>query len=232
MKLRHAFLALFACTVSLSSLAEQTVPAFYSAGATVGTVVDPAGRPVEGAVVVAQWVLEAEDGSGRVGPLVVREATTDASGRFRIEGWDAVARPVKGRLDRLDPEVVILKSGGLFWTGSNYGLADPGERVGLDRRDSLRNGSTIRLQSVKVGANDMERQSPVYGVWAALHRVIKSNDCKWTQIPRALASLEKDFARVGRASTEIRGTDFLSRGDCGSLTQFRTAYEDARDRSP
>ena len=58
------------------------------------------------------------------------------------------------------------------------------------------------------------------------------DDCKWTQVPRALASLEKDFGRLGRQSPDVRGSEFFARNDCGSLAEFRRDYEGVRDRSP
>ena len=149
-----------------------------------------------------------------------------------IEGWSSIARPADKTLDRLDPEVIVFKPGGLFAVASNYGLAAPGDRAGLERRDWLRNGSTMRLQGVKVGAEDDEKLAPMYGIWSTLRRVIKSDDCKWTQVPRALASLEKDFGRMGRQSPDVRSTDFFARTDCGSLAEFRATYERTRDRAP
>jgi len=230
---RRVFTVLALCLgfgPGLASIAAETVPSTYSAGATFGTVVDPTGKPVEGAVVVAQWVTETGENGDRTGVLVVREAITDASGQFRIEAWGPIQRPGNRTLDRMDPEVIVVKPGGLFWAGSNYGLAAPGDRLGLEHRDWLRNGSTIRLQSVKANADEMDKQSPVYGIWSLLRQVIKSDDCKWTKVPRALASLEKDFGRVGRPSAEVRGSEFFARTDCGSLVEFRGAYEGMRDR--
>lgn len=64
------------------------------------------------------------------------------------------------------------------------------------------------------------------------HRVMSQTAVTRSRAARAMASLEKDFSRVGKASAETRGSDLLSPTDCGSLAEFRRAYEGMRDRTP
>jgi hypothetical protein len=186
-------------------------------------VVDPKGQPVEGAVVVAQWVLEGGLHVDRVGILVVKEAVTDASGAFRIEGWGPIKRPLSGVLDFSDPTIAVMKPGGLIGGDSNYGAA-PGSRLPLSVRDWRKNGKTIRLSQVD-DSDPLLRSGAAAAFDAQLFRVINSKTCQWTQIPKALAALERELARVGQSSTDINAAKFFARTDCGPLQDFKRDYE-------
>lgn len=204
-------------------------PASYSAGPTFGTVVDEAtGAPIEGAVVVAQWILEGGAPIERLGTLVVREAVTDATGAFRIEGWGPIERPSRGRLDLLDPTVLIYKEGGAVTGYSNWGLARPGARVQLTQRDWLRNGMTIRLKDGSDITDPVQQRALVMVARTSLYFVLESSDCKWTHIPRAISLLERELARVKGPSASNSGKSFLTRTDCGSMEEFKRAYEEPR----
>lgn len=87
---------------------------FYSAKEIKATIVDAeTGEPLEGVVVVAQWILF-EGGIGHGGHgrrLEVLEAVTDKEGKFTITGWGPKRRPAFTYLDNLDPLLSIFKSG-------------------------------------------------------------------------------------------------------------------------
>ena len=207
-------LLLSAC-MSVMPSASAAPPSSYSAEPTFGTVVDDAtGKPIEGAFVVAQWVLE-YSGSVDGGVLVVRETVTDAFGNFRIEGWGPIHRPHKGLLDLLDPEVLIFKPRWSSTGDSNWGLASPGSRIGLSKREWLRNGGTMRLRGVTSTTSAREEKLRMIRIRNALSRVLESPDCKWTYIPKAISTLEKELARTGGPSAAVSGVPFISRMTAG-----------------
>lgn len=117
-------------------------PLVYWAEPIRAKVVDGETRqPLEGVVVVAQWVLN--DGlveSRHVRRFKVLEAMTDSRGEFVIPGWGPKIRPPLAFLDRHDPKLALFKS--------NY---YPERLVHEDRRSSwIRtsdwNGQTIPLK--------------------------------------------------------------------------------------
>lgn len=220
-------IAVCAALVAITS-AHASLPQSYSAGPTYATVIDRStGKPVEGAAVVAQWVLEGGMHVDRVGVLMVKEAITDAQGKFRIDGWGPVPRPSRGVLDGLDPELVIFKSGGqLGGASNNTGGGIPRKRVHLEQRDSIWNGRVIKITAEEDEEFGVGRSSRVFAVEALLDGVLRARDCKWTEIPRAIATLEKELNRVGQASVSITGKRYLARTDCGSLSEFSKAYEE------
>jgi hypothetical protein len=85
-------------------------PPTYSAKEIQATVVEEAtGRPIEGVVIVAQWVLRRESGDGP--RLHVAEAVTDATGRFLIPGWGPKPRVALMALQDKSPQLLLFKHG-------------------------------------------------------------------------------------------------------------------------
>ena len=99
-----------ACATS----AQGFPPPMYSAKEIQATVVaEDTRQPLEGVVVVAQWVLYRGGlGHGGHGPVLhIAEAVTNARGEFTIEGWGPKLRPPLTYLDDLSPELVFFKHG-------------------------------------------------------------------------------------------------------------------------
>ena len=71
----------------LSSFKAYSHPLFYSAKEINGAVVDgETGKPLEGVVVVAQWIYWCP-GGGHYMRIKVIEAVTDKDGRYHIPAW-------------------------------------------------------------------------------------------------------------------------------------------------
>jgi hypothetical protein len=85
-------------------------PPSYSATEIRSVVVDEVtGRPLEGVVVVAQWILRRMGGDGP--RLQVTEAVTDAQGQFLIPSWGPKPRPPLMQLTDKSPQLLVFKRG-------------------------------------------------------------------------------------------------------------------------
>lgn len=90
--------------------ASMDVPLFYSAKETRARIVDEeTGQPIEGAVVVAQWILASIPERGPT--LHIAEAVTDKNGEFVIPAWGPKPRRPLTVLKYLSPELIIFKHG-------------------------------------------------------------------------------------------------------------------------
>ena len=101
-----------------TSLISCAHPPFYSAKEISATIVDgETGRPLEGTVVVAQWIYF-RVGLGDSGDvdyrLKILEAVTDKEGRFTIPGWGPRIRYPFHYLRHYAPQLSIFKSGFLY----------------------------------------------------------------------------------------------------------------------
>lgn len=119
----------------------------YSAEPIEAWVVDSeTGKPLEGVIVVANWLLMRGTIGGRsyVGPLVILETVTDANGRFFFPAWGPVRNSTPGFLDHEDPRLWFFKPGyGLSGLSNDYAKD---VRTKPSRRTSDWNGKSIRLK--------------------------------------------------------------------------------------
>ncbi len=91
----------------------EGAPSEYIAEEIRGNIVDgETGKPIEGANVVAAWVLT---GYGQtlagIERLKIIEAVTDKKGSYRIAGWGSIKRPGDRCLWNEDPLLTIFKPG-------------------------------------------------------------------------------------------------------------------------
>lgn len=94
-------------------------PLKYRALPITATVIDEAtGRPVEGAVVAARWVVKNTFGYPRV--IHVGETKTGPDGAFHFDGWGPMWRPAFSAFQDEDPSILIYKPGYRSGGGSNY----------------------------------------------------------------------------------------------------------------
>ena len=108
----------FIIILMFTSLISCAHPPFYSAREINAIIVDgETGRPLEGTVVVAQWIYFrvglGDSGDARY-QLKILEAVTDKEGRFTIPGWGPRLRYPFHYLDDRDPQLSIFKSGYLY----------------------------------------------------------------------------------------------------------------------
>ncbi|MGH7331185.1 MAG: hypothetical protein ACREKS_00275 [Candidatus Rokuibacteriota bacterium] len=125
--------------------ADDRPPGTYSAKEITATVVDDEHeQPLEGVIVVAQWVLYVAGlGHGGHGPrLHVAEAVTDSAGRLHFPGWGPKPNPRYpfSRLVNRDPVLSFFKPGYHPRLVQNRWAANETVRV------SEWDGKTIRLK--------------------------------------------------------------------------------------
>jgi hypothetical protein len=173
-------------------------PLTYSAKPISGTVVDAdTGQPLEGVIVVAQWVLNLAP-SGTVPRLKVLETVTDAKGSYEFPGWGpkANSRYPLTSLNFRAPDLNLYKPGykPLFLM-NEY---ESNESV----RTSDWDGKTIRLERFR-GKDDelVERLARLQSALSWGRRM------EWRLLPRMSISLELERLRLDKSAGVRRGTN-------------------------
>lgn len=112
-------------------------PIFYSGEAIHARVIDETtGKPIAGAVVVAEWQEQLFGGS-HVGALHWAEAVTDARGEFTIPAWGPKLRMPTTKFTYSDPEITVYKPGYHLGGGDNSpAYVDIITRPGESRKES------------------------------------------------------------------------------------------------
>lgn len=162
----------------------------YSAKPITAWVVDAqTKRPIPGVAVVAYWELEGGlEGGEELGEVMVKDAVTDANGRFTIPGWGPKAIPrglsSNARLKDLDPELVLFK------TGYEYLAHENAESI--VKKTSLRtsdyDGKTIELKPFK---GDLRAYSFHLTFLDIQLYPLGEHDCSWMRIPLMLRALRE-----------------------------------------
>ena len=143
---RHWFflvMLVLAMSLPLQACVFAAAPPMYSAKEIRGQILSAdTGEPIEGAVIVAQWILFV-GGIGHGGHnqvLHIAEVVTDKNGNYVISGWGPKLRPPLTELDHYDPQLLVFKRGYKHQTLFNQ----------IDRDSSTRvsdwDGKTIRLE--------------------------------------------------------------------------------------
>jgi hypothetical protein len=186
---------------------------FYSAKAIEGRVVDASGRPLEGVLIVANWLLEGglDTGIPR-GHIQILETTTDASGAFRLPSWGPRIS-FSGHASSRWPHIIAFKSG---------------YRYRESTAQSDWNGMTIPLTPLP----DLVQYTKMFDV---LNRdidiiAVRSGDtCAWRHLSLTVQIMSAEAQRL--RALGMRGfrdfaedlaikEDFFSKQGCGSAKEF------------
>ena len=82
---------------------------YYAAEPIVGQVVEVAtNEPIPGANIVVLWEITTGSHDHGEGLIEVKEAVTDAQGRYRIEGWGPVRNPWPGKMRAYQPIMFVF----------------------------------------------------------------------------------------------------------------------------
>ena len=179
------------------SLSACVTPITYSAEPMEAWIVDAdTGKPIEGAVVVADWVLEGGIHVDRVGDLKILETTTDKAGRFLFPSWGPIRHWGLSRLTYMDPELTIFKSGYEYRRLANPTTKEAIEGKPYPVRRSQWSGKTIELK--RFVGTVKEYASRFHDLNSGLEQIVSKNpeDCNWKKLPIAIIATESERKNI------------------------------------
>jgi len=210
--------ALFLGTIF--SLAACATPAFYSAKEIHGQIVDAeTGQPIEGAVVVGQWVLF-HIGIGHGGHksrIHIHETVTDKDGKYVIPAWGPKPHPPMTELHDRDPDILIFKSGYEPQVLTNSVVREDAVRV------SEWDGKTVKLMRTKRSLEDYAQRLESMSI--SLPREGK----EWRTFPRMILALDAENRRLlslglnKKYRTSIFEIEHFDQSDKDYLKRFENA---------
>lgn len=181
--MRYSFTTLLWLLSAFGTLPACASPLMYSAEPIEASIVDAqTEQPLEGAVVVAHWVLEGGIHVDRVGELMILETVTDKKGRFRFPAWGPIRHWGRSRLTYMDPEIIIFKSGYEYRLLANETTKEAIGGKAFPVRRSQWNGKTIELKRFKGTREEYARHLGSLSLgWA-----YNGDECEWKKIPRMI----------------------------------------------
>lgn len=207
----------------------------YSAEPIEAWVVDDeTGKPLEGVVVNAFWVLKQGSYAGggvAPPPLQVLETVTDSKGRFYFPAWGPIQNTTANSYFwGNDPLIILFKRGYDFFYMDNRITGEPT----LDPlRKSDWNGATAKLKKFK-GDNQKyaDRIDDLEGDYFMFY-VGQGYNCDWKKTPRMLVELHRMGEEFERQGIKIIGypgkkigdlKKYSNKGMCGSAEEFLRSY--------
>lgn len=187
------------------------IPASYSAQPIRGKVVDAStGQPLEGVIIVAQWILY-ETSPGGQNPrkrLQVLETVTGPDGSYAFPGWGPKPNPTVFDKTHLyfccfltsrDPQLSLFKPGYRPRTVKNQGRSDSAVRT------SDWDGKTIELEPFKGSQKE----------WARMLDLLQGDlswisQLDWRTCPRIVLAIEDERLRLpGRTGWSVSSLESL-----------------------
>ena len=197
MKWNHLFTVIpLAAIVFLASCATSLT---YSAKEIHGQIVDAdSDQPIEGAVVVAQWVLfEAGIGhGGHKGRLHIYETVTNKDGRYFIPAWGPKAHPPMTELDNRDPEILIFKSQYEPKTLYNHVMREGSVRF------SDWDGKTVKVKRVSDEVDLEKYAARLNSFYDGLVKNMR-DDYEWKQYPRMTSAVYTEYQRLKKKGLRV-----------------------------
>ena len=176
------------------------------------------GKPIEGAVVTANWELVKGglDGPRYYGQLEVKETVTDANGRFFFEGFSREDSS-GAELRESDPQILIFKAGYKFERFTND-YPDGGARLNKLRRTAAVDGARLKLRSAILakGSSEFPHSQLVNGrlgfVQKEMPGLREIEKCYWQKIPKMIVETHKHEEAMRSAGIDPPSLyDFLIR---------------------
>lgn len=163
----------------------------YIAMPSSGKIVDGStGKPLEGAVIVEEWILLSE-GIGHASHdvrLKTIESVSDKEGKYSIEGWGPLPRAPFRRLDGLDPQITVFKRG--YYPV----LLVNGFAAGSDRSRGLIRSSNFDGQSILLKPFDGQWEKYSWSLVVVRPRI---SGCMET-CPHLVRAMVSEGARIKR----------------------------------
>jgi hypothetical protein len=153
------------------------------------------GQPLEGVIVVAQWVLFVAP-VGRGPRIQVLETVTDAKGIYQFPGWGPKPNPrfPLSSLDRMDPDLTFFKPGYRPHAVANMYASNEAVRT------SDWDGKTIKLEEFTGTLDD----------WAGMLHTVQTglgwgDVMDWRLAPRIALALELERINLEKTPIARRG---------------------------
>ena len=192
-----------------SAACERGIPASYTARPISGRVVDATtGQPLEGVIIVAQWILydTGVGGQNPRGRLEVLETLTGPDGSYAFPGWGPKPNPVT--IDKehgyiccfltyRDPELDFFKPGYRSRTVQNQRESHSSVRT------SDWDGKTIELELFKDSRRKRARELD------SLQGNLGWGDLDWRTCPRMVLAIEEERLRFGFSPAEVSDLESL-----------------------
>ncbi|MFO1313736.1 MAG: carboxypeptidase-like regulatory domain-containing protein [Burkholderiales bacterium] len=199
----------------LATACDFPTPKIYSADPITAWVVDAdAGKPIEGANVLAMWEMKYGLENHGTNYAMVLEAVTDAEGRFALPGWGPRLVLKPGAVTNAAPVLTIFLPGYRVSGGANSGVLE----LAPSHMKSDWDGKVFQLRR-------FEGTSQQYS--DHLHRFLQtkieslfSNGCNHLSLPRLLRSVDRQARELEKQVPDSRllNLNQLSntfRGKCG-----------------
>jgi hypothetical protein len=203
------------------SQAQVNFPETYSAAPISGRVVDAAtGQPLEGIIIVAQWILQRATVGGDTyhSRLQILETITDTEGRYHFPGWGPRPNPIEINFPglsfccfftRYDPRLSVFKSGYRPRSLYNQKPHKPEE----PHRTSTWDGQTIPLDRFQGTLDQWARELGFLQTdlgwgeedWRAFPRMLLAVDEERSKLPNRLQWWVSGLSRFNVTREELIG---------------------------
>ncbi len=193
-------------------------PVTYSAEPIEAWLIDDETKePIEGAIIVAHWVLEGGIHVDRVGELVILEAVSDKSGRSHFPAWGPIRHWKSSRLTNYDPEILIFKNGYKYQRLFNEATKEAITGKPFPVRKSRWSGKTISL--TKFEGSPKEYAGHLSFFHTSVRSLLYGGHCLWKKIPRLIVAMDEmeAYFRNRGVYSPLYSIDDLPNDKCGSV---------------
>jgi hypothetical protein len=200
----------------------------WSSPEITGKVVDAAsGKPIQGAIVVANWQLTTVWENYPLGQLDIEEVVSDRNGQFKIPAWGPKSAS-EGQLEKEEPHIRIYKPGyvPLIFDNRPSGVEPYNAEEAAGKIVFRHNGETFELEPLSGPPSEQA---------LAINKLIESmtfarfgSNCEWKSVPRILIALSKarDELRYKAPNVQVSDSLLLAGGPdkCGNPRDFFRPY--------
>lgn len=202
---------------------------FYAEAIEAKVIDAQTGKPVQGAIVTANWQLEGGVDSGIPrAQLEILETVTDANGKFTVPAWGP-RLAFRGHASFKWPQILVFKSGYKYVRLTNEPRSGSQFTTSSDW-----NAKTIKF--LPFGKDTAAYVRDFDALNAQLDQIATNggDDCAWRRLPQALRFVSREEIRIraigmkdfGSLVSNLRANDayFKSKG-CGSPIEFIEGLE-------